>query len=156
MSDNRRSEGDPPNPIAGRVEPYEAPDNYEERLAEALEALEALPRDDDWEHTRQVIENAPTRADIEAAAEGLVQARELLAALAEARYTGVDPDGLVKVVIDTGGQVQHVEFDVAAVGIGARTATAAVQAAWLSAEAQRDADGTRFDEMSRGLGGRDR
>jgi DNA-binding protein YbaB len=156
VSDDHRPEEDSSNPIAGPVEAYEADEDYEERLARGLEALDSLPRDDDWEHTRRVIENAPSRADIEAAAQGLAQAQELLAALVEARYTGVDPDGLVKVVIDTGGRIQDVAFDVAAVRVGARTASEAVQAAWIAAEAERDADGVRFEEMSRRLGGQGR
>jgi DNA-binding protein YbaB len=156
VSDGRRPGEDSSNPIAGPVQPYEADEDYEERLAQGIEALEALPRDDDWEHTRRVLENAPSRTEIEAAAQALVQAQELLAALTEARYTGFDPDRLVKVVIDTGGRIQDVEFDVAAVRLGARTAAEAVQEAWLAAEAQRDADSARFEEMSRGLGGQER
>lgn len=156
MSDGRRPEEDSPNPITGRIEAFEAEEDYEERLAQGLEAMDSLPRDDDWEHTRRVLENAPTRAEIDAAAQGLAQAQELLSALTEARYTGVDPDGLVKVVIDTGGRIQGVEFDVAAVRVGARTAAESVQAAWIAAEAERDADSARFAAMSRGLGGQER
>jgi hypothetical protein len=156
VSDDRTPESDPANPVAGPIEAYEPDEEYEERIAQGLEALESLPRDDDWEHTKQVIENAPSRAELEAAARDLAKAQELLAALTEARYIGVDPDGLVKVVIDTGGRVQDVEFDVAAVRVGARTASLAVQAAWIAAEAERDADSARFEAMSRRLGGQER
>lgn len=145
--------GREPSSTGGRFGPYEADEHYEERLAQSLEALDSLPRDDDWEHTRRVIENAPSREELEAAARGFDRAQALLGALEEARYTGTDPAGLATVVIDVGGRIQRLEFDVAAVGVGARTAAAAVKAAWDAAESEREADGARFEAMSRELGG---
>ncbi|WP_335989545.1 hypothetical protein [Glycomyces sp. MUSA5-2] len=119
------------------MERIAVPDDYEDRIGAARAALERLPEGPLRDTAARVLDGAPPRAAVGAAAEAADRAAALAAQLMSAGFDGTDGGRVVWLRLDYTGRLGSLALSPTVDRMSNRAVAKAVEAAWDAAEAAR-------------------